>query len=241
MKQPGETIVSFDAARLGIYSVFLVVLPDEILLGRPGPRPHRRILDRYGIFKRVRPRPRPPLDHVKILARPLKIGLRTEVRYIDDECIALPMAARVAVPLANTGRQMGAPVHEDIALPALALTHVVEHRDAAGCLHDAPEADAICDRSKRADLRHPTHQAAHRQRGVLRTVIAIDGRGVVARRRLRETPRGSRIVLSPATWRLFIFAGFGGLQQGNAKFAFGGGTLLSLLRRRRESGHRRVY
>src|SRR6266436_1668113 len=91
MKQPGETKVSFDAARLGIYSVFLVVLPDEILLGSPGPRPHRRILDRYGIFKRVRAGPRPPLDDVKILARPLKIGLRTEIRHVDHEGVALPV------------------------------------------------------------------------------------------------------------------------------------------------------
>src|SRR5258708_11413393 len=187
-------MVSFDAARLGIYSVFLVVLPDEILPGSPGPRPRRRILDRYGIFKRVRAAPRPPLDHVKILARPLKIGLRTEIRHIDHEGVALPVPTRVAVPLANVCRQMGAPVHDDIALPALALTHVVEHRDAAGGLHDAPEADAICDRSTRADLRHPTHQAAHSQRSVLRTMIAIDGRGVVARGRLRESRRGSRIV-----------------------------------------------
>src|SRR5216684_2552107 len=54
VKQPRETIVSFDAARLGVYSVFLVVLPNEFLLGRPGPGPHRRILDRYGIFERRR-------------------------------------------------------------------------------------------------------------------------------------------------------------------------------------------
>src|SRR6266478_7683005 len=53
MKEPWEAIVSFDAARLGIYSVFLVVLADEILPGSPGPRPHRRILDCCGIFKRV--------------------------------------------------------------------------------------------------------------------------------------------------------------------------------------------
>src|SRR5207244_12474293 len=43
MQQPRETIVPFDAARLGVNSVLLVVLPDEILLGGPWPCPHRRV------------------------------------------------------------------------------------------------------------------------------------------------------------------------------------------------------
>src|SRR5262249_28092601 len=102
-------------------------------------------------------------DHVKILARPLKIGLRTEIRHVNHEGVALPVATRVAVPLANAGRQMGASVHDDVALPPLALAHVVEHRDAAGCLHDAPEADAISDPPKGANLGPPSHQATHRQ------------------------------------------------------------------------------
>src|SRR5438477_8985069 len=33
MQQPWQAIVSFDAARLGVNSVLLVVLPDELLLG----------------------------------------------------------------------------------------------------------------------------------------------------------------------------------------------------------------
>src|SRR3981081_4033937 len=127
MKQPGETIVSFDAARLGIYSVFLVVLQDEFLFGSPRPHPHCRILDRYGIVKGRGPGPRPALAHVQVLARPLKIGLRTEIRHVDHERVALPAPTRVAVPLANTGWQMRAPVHDDIALPPLALPHVVEN------------------------------------------------------------------------------------------------------------------
>jgi hypothetical protein len=31
-------------------------------------------------------------------------------------------------------------VHDDVALPALTLAHVVKNRDAAGRLHDAAEA-----------------------------------------------------------------------------------------------------
>src|SRR5262249_11618898 len=78
LQQPWQTIVSFDAARLGIYSVFLVVLQREFLFGSPRPHPHRRIIDCYGIFKRRGAGSCPAFDHVQILARPLKIGLRTE-------------------------------------------------------------------------------------------------------------------------------------------------------------------
>ena len=52
MQQPGQAIVSFDAARLGVKSVRLVALLDEFLLDRPRPRPHRRIFDRDDVFKR---------------------------------------------------------------------------------------------------------------------------------------------------------------------------------------------
>src|SRR6267142_1106840 len=52
LQQPWETVVSFDAARLGIYSVFFVVLQSEFLFGGPRPHPHSRIIDCYGIVKR---------------------------------------------------------------------------------------------------------------------------------------------------------------------------------------------
>src|SRR5882672_11864704 len=166
MQQPRQAIVSFEAARLVINSVLSIALLGELLFDGPRTRPHRRIFDRDGVFERVRPGPRPTLDQMQILARALKIGLRTEVRHVDDEAIALPVAARVAVPLANVGRQMRASVHDDVALPPLALAHVVEHRDAVWRLHDTPEADA-------AELRKAPGQAALPQRGVLRTVMTI--------------------------------------------------------------------
>src|SRR6266849_5978962 len=140
MQQPREAIVSFDAARLGIYSVLLVALPGELLLGGPWPCPHRRIFYRHSVFERGWPGARPALDQMQVLARALIIGLRAEVRHVDHERVALPMATRVAVPLADARRQMGAPVHDDVALPPLPLTHVVEDRDAAGRLDDPAEA-----------------------------------------------------------------------------------------------------
>src|SRR5438105_4923534 len=99
-KQSWETIVSFDAARLSVYSVFLVVLQNEFLFGSPGPHPHRRVFDGHNIFKGGRTGSRPAFDQVQILARALEIGLRTEIRHVDHQRIALPVPARVAVPLA---------------------------------------------------------------------------------------------------------------------------------------------
>ena len=119
-------IVAFDAARLVVEPVVLVALPRELLLGSPGPGPHRRIFDRHGIFERIGTGAPPALDQMKVLARALVVGLRTEVGDVDDEGVALPTPARIAIPLAHAGRQMRPPVHYDIALPALTLADVVK-------------------------------------------------------------------------------------------------------------------
>src|SRR5438105_6326453 len=118
-------------------------------------------------------------------------------------------------------------VHDDVALPALPLADVVEDRNAARCLHDPPEADT-------AKLGQPAGQTALRQRGVLRTVVTVHARGVVARRKFRESRRLRRIVFASVTCRFLVFARLGRLQEGNTKFPFGGGNLLSLWRQRRK-------
>src|SRR5262249_42856283 len=89
MEQPWEAKVSLDTARLGIESVRLVALPGEFLLGGPGPGPYGRVFDGNFVRKRHRPGPRPALHQVQVFARALKIGLRTEVRNIDHEGVAL--------------------------------------------------------------------------------------------------------------------------------------------------------
>src|SRR5216684_1545172 len=96
------------------------------------------------------------LDQMQVLAGALVIGLRTEVRHIDHERVALPVAARVAIPLADAARQVRTSVHDDVALPALTLAHVVENRDAARCLHDPAEAAA----EQAAELGQSAAQAA---------------------------------------------------------------------------------
>src|SRR5215468_5421856 len=104
---------------------------------------------------------------MQVLARALKIRLRAEVRDIDDEGVALPVPTRIAIPLADAGRQMGAPVHDDVPLPPLSLTYIVEHRDTSWRLDDPVRALA-------SDPRQPGGQAADRRRAVLRSIVAID-------------------------------------------------------------------
>src|SRR2546423_14546852 len=52
--QACETIISFDAARLVINPVLLIILPGELLFYGPGPRSHRRIFDGDLVFERRR-------------------------------------------------------------------------------------------------------------------------------------------------------------------------------------------
>src|SRR5258707_15143367 len=82
----------------------------------------------------------------------------------DDERISLPVAARIAEPLADVGRQMRAAVHDYGPLPSLTLANVVDHRDAPRRLHDPPDA---------GKLRQPAGQASCACCKVLRTVMAI--------------------------------------------------------------------
>src|SRR5882757_8301288 len=133
------------------------------------------------------------LDQMQVLAGALVVGLRTEVRHIDHERVALPVAARVAVPLADAARQVRTSVHDDVALPALTLAHIVEYRDAARRLHDPAEAAG-----RGTEFRQSAGQAAIRQRAILRTIVSVHPRRVVAGRRLGEPWRGCRIIFSAA-------------------------------------------
>src|SRR6266853_6521842 len=168
-QQRREGIVSFDATRLVIRFVFLVALFGELLFDGPWPRPHGGIFDRDDVLERGWPGPRPALDQVQVLTRTLRIGFPAEVRDVNHERIALPVATRVAKPLANAGRQVRTSVHDDVPLPPLPLTHVVEHRDAAGCLHNAAEAPAV----RGSKFGQSAGQASVWQRAVLRTIMAI--------------------------------------------------------------------
>src|SRR5436190_12581291 len=130
---------------------------------------------------------------------------------------------------------MRALVHDDVTLPPLPLTHVVEDRDAAWRLHDPAEAAVVG-----SEFGQPAGQAALRQRTVLRTVVAIHARGGVAGLKFGKTRRARRVVFPSAAGRLLVLAGLGRLQQGETKLPLGGGKLLSLWRQRRNPAIERI-
>src|SRR5258706_16293788 len=68
------------------------------ILPSPRLRPRRRILDGEPIKEVVAVGTGKALDDVKTIGRSAEARLRREIRCIDDESIALPMADRVAHP-----------------------------------------------------------------------------------------------------------------------------------------------
>src|ERR1700750_1231736 len=101
-------------------------------------------------------------------------------------------------------------IHDDVALPPLALTHVVENGDAARRLHDPAKAPAEI----RAELGQTTGQAAFRQRCILRTVNPVlPPRGVVAGRGLLPLPRRCAIIFPACTGRFLVLARLRRLEQ----------------------------
>src|ERR1700730_11575953 len=110
----------------------------------------------------------------------------------------------------------------------------ITSRWASGLISGIPPAERIW----QPKLGQPTRQATVRERAVLRPIVAIvalgpAGHRVVARRKLRASRRGRRIIFSAGAGPQFVLAGGGCLQQGEAKFPIGGGRLLSHSRPRR--------
>src|SRR5690348_14993714 len=195
LHQGGQSIISFDATRLVINPVFLIALLGELLLDGPRTSPHGRVFDGDLVLQRLGSGARPTLDEMQVVARAQEIGFGAEVRNINDESIAVPVAARIAVPLADACGKMWASVHNDVALPALALTDVIKHGDAAGRLHNAAEAAAVgC-----SEFGQAASEATVRQGAIFRIIVAIHARGIVARRRIRAVHGGRGIIFSAGT------------------------------------------
>src|SRR5437867_3756904 len=87
-------------------------------------------------------------------------------------------------------------------------------RDRCGRLHNSPEGPA----PRGSKFGQSAGQAANPQWAVLRTIIAIEARGVVTRGKLRAPLRRRRIVRSPVTAHPLDLASLGRLHQGEAKF-----------------------
>ena len=138
-----QAVVPLVAPRLVVDPIRLLVLPAHFLLHGPRFRPRRRILDRHGVLERLRVHARPAFDQVQVLARALEVDLRREVRDVDDQRVAFPVAARVAEPLPDRRREVRALLDRDDALPPLALADVVEDRHGSGRLHDPAVAAEV--------------------------------------------------------------------------------------------------
>src|SRR3989441_10423482 len=164
-EQPDHTSVALVASRLMIKTVRLIRLPAQFELDGPRSRPRRRILDRNGVFERLRVGPGPAFDEVQVLPRSLEVRLRAEIGDVDHERVALPAATRVSPPLPHVRREMRAAGDRDRARPALPLTHIVENRYRSGRLDDPAVAREI--------RQVPTH-APFAQAEVFRTVGAIE-------------------------------------------------------------------
>src|SRR6058998_1944275 len=73
---------------------------------------------------------------MQVLMRSLEIRFGGEIRDVDDQGIAFPMAARISKPLADIRRKMRLGGDGNRAREALPLPHIVEDRDRSGRLHD---------------------------------------------------------------------------------------------------------
>src|SRR5438128_1341274 len=204
-------------------------LPGQFLFHRPRLRPRRRIVDRDDILQRVGVDTRPAFDQVQVLARSLEVGLRAEIRHVDNERLALPAPPRVSPPEPDVRGEMRLCGQRNDPLPSLSLTRVVENRDGAGRLHDLAESTEI---GKEAG------QTALTERPVLRAVAAVDGAatdsgGRDIRRRHFISPRRWRPVLSSRAARQFPLAYIGGLQKGQLKGSEFSSSFLDFRRRGR--------
>src|SRR5215471_19725674 len=128
-------------------------------------------------------------------------------------------------------------VHHDVALPALALTHIVKDRDPAWRLYDPAEAATAISGAKLGQARS---EAPVCQGTIFGIVMAVHPRGVVARRSIRTSWRGCGIVFAAAARRQFRLAGFCRLQQSEAKTLIGGGNFLSICRYGRNAAVGRI-
>src|ERR1051325_1166258 len=67
----------------------------------PRPRPGGGIFERDLVFERVRANTPELFDHMQVFRRSHEVTLRVKIRGVDDQRLSLPMAPRIAVPLAN--------------------------------------------------------------------------------------------------------------------------------------------
>nr|AAP58584.1 hypothetical protein [uncultured Acidobacteriota bacterium] len=225
-----ETVVALVAARLVIDAIGLLVLPHQVLLRRPRPRPGGGILHRDRVLDGAGVGPGESLHEVQLVTRSLIAELGREVRDVHHQRVPLPTATRVAETKPDRRRKMLAAIHRNHPLPSLTLTGVVEDRHHSLALDDAPVTAEVGQYGAHAALGHAA---------ILGVVVPIGAPGVVEGRDLVPSRR-DRPVLAAGAGAVAVLARFGGLQQGQPVLALGGLPLGGFRRQRRNTSIRRI-
>src|SRR5437899_7451430 len=108
-KQRSHAEVPLVTPGLLIDAICLIALLVQLQLHGPRSGPRCRILDRDGVFERVRIEPCPAFNQMQVFAGSLEVRFRSEIGDVDDQCIPLPMTAGVSPPLAQVGGKMRTP------------------------------------------------------------------------------------------------------------------------------------
>src|SRR4051794_10507306 len=130
------------------------------------------------------------------------------------------------------GWQVWPSIHDDVALPALTLTNVVEDRNPGGRLHDAAKTTAAV---SGAEFRQSDSQTTVRQRAILGAIVAIHAGCVVTNGTFCTPRRRLGVIFAAGAAGQIEFAGLRCLHQREAKVSIFGGNLLSLRGCRRDA------
>ena len=92
-QRPYHAEIALMTTGLRVDAIRLIALKFELLDDSPRSDPDCRILKSGNNLKRIRAGTGPTLDNMQVLTGPLEIRLLGKVGYVDDQCLALPLAA----------------------------------------------------------------------------------------------------------------------------------------------------
>ena len=101
--------------------------------GRPRAGPRGRIVHCELVLQQILGDTGEPLDEAKVARRAAEVRVALEVGGLDDQAVTVPAAAGIPQVLADSGRQMRAPVGRD---DARIVHHLHQDGDRIGRLHD---------------------------------------------------------------------------------------------------------
>ena len=185
-EDPGHAVVALVAGVL----VERLVAPPHRDRRRPRARPGLGIGHGVGVVQRVRVHPGQALDQGHVAGRAPPAALVVEVRGLDHQCVALPVAARVPRPLADvTGKHRAAVERHD----PYRVNHLGHQHHLVGSLEDLQVLVVAAGRDRRAgvEAENAAVEGAAVEPGVGRMIPQVGAPGVGALpalgRHLRQT------------------------------------------------------